>query len=67
MSGRKVDIKHPFCLLQVETLTWEEKLKKQHLEQSVELPRVLVVIMNIYVLIMIFISKLILEVCDLPA
>lgn len=47
LSRRKVDIKHPFCSLQVGILRWEGKLKRQHLEQSVELSRVLAVIMSI--------------------
>lgn len=54
MSRRKVDIKHPFCSLQVGILKWEEKLKRQHLEQSLELSMVLVVIMSICDLITIF-------------
>lgn len=63
---KSLGIKHPFCSLQVGTLKWEEKLERQHLEQSLELSRVLVVI-SICVLITIFFSKFILGVCDLSA
>lgn len=64
---KSLGIKHPFCSLEVGTLKWEEKLERQHLERSLELSRVLVVIISIYVLITIFFSKFVLGVCDLSA
>lgn len=63
---KSLAIKHPLCSLQVGALKWEEKRERQNLEQSIELSRVLLVIMSIYVLITILFSKFILGVCDLP-